>query len=88
MATKTATLNARIDPELKREAEAVFAELHLSATDAIRLFYRQVSLRRGLPFDLCVPNPETAAAIAELDTSGGRVHRGTGKQVVDAILRE
>lgn len=88
MATKTATLNARIEPRLKRNAERVFAKLHLSPTEAVRLFYRQVELRRGLPFDLCVPNDETAAAIAELDAGGGRVYRGTGAEVVSAILDE
>jgi hypothetical protein len=33
------------------------------------------------------PSAKTAAAIAELKAGGGRVHRGTGKQIVDAILR-
>jgi DNA-damage-inducible protein J len=88
MATKTATLNARIEPRLKRAAERVFAKLRLSPTEAVRLFYRQVELRHGMPFDLCVPNPETAAAIAELNSGGGRAYRGTGEEVVGAILDE
>ncbi len=88
MAAKTATLNTRMDPRLKHSAERIFRQLHLSPTEAVRLFYRQVALRHGLPFDLCVPNAETAAAIAELDAGGGRVYRGTGAQVVNAILHE
>lgn len=85
---KTATLNARMDPRLKQNAERVLAKLHLSPTEAIRLFYSQVALRHGLPFDLCVPNAKTASAIAELEAGGGRVYRGTGAEVVSAILDE
>lgn len=89
MVAKTATVNTRLDPDLKREAEAVFAQLHLSPTDAIRIFYRQVALRHGLPFDLCVPNDETAAAIRELDNAGGdHLADCTGEEILDAILRE
>ena len=45
--TKTATIRARVEPDLKQEAEIVFSELGLSVTQAIRLFYRQqVALQR------------------------------------------
>lgn len=62
---KTETVRARIEPELKREAEAVLKELGLSTTEAIRLFYRQVALRKGLPFDVKIPNAETLEAMRE-----------------------
>jgi DNA-damage-inducible protein J len=85
---RKATLNTRIDADLKDEAEAVFRTLRITRSEAVRLFYRQVALRRGLPFDLCVPNDVTVAALDELDADGGRRHRGTSKQIVDAILHE
>jgi DNA-damage-inducible protein J len=88
MATKTATLNARLEPQLKAKAERVLRKLDLSPTEAVRLFYRQIALRRGLPFDLCVPNAKTAAALDELEAGGGRVYRGTSAKVLDAILHE
>ena len=47
---KTEMIRARVEPELKREAEELFLGLGLSATEAITLFYRQVTLHRGLPF--------------------------------------
>ena len=47
---KTAVVSARISPELKHNAEQVFKELGLTATQAILLFYKQVELERGLPF--------------------------------------
>jgi len=59
---KTAMIRARMEPELKQEAEELLAEVGLSPTEAIRLFYRQVSLHKGLPFDVRVPNATTRAA--------------------------
>ncbi len=51
----TTTLHARIDTDLKNAAECIFAQLNLSPTDAIKLFYKQVELQGGLPFELKVP---------------------------------
>ena len=48
---KTAMIRARVEPELKQEAEKVFTKLGLTATEAIRLFYRQTALHNGLPFE-------------------------------------
>lgn len=63
--TKTAMVRARMEPGLKRDAERVMAHIGISPTEAIRLFYRQVSLHEGLPFEVRIPNAETIAAIAE-----------------------
>ena len=63
--TKTAMIRARMEPDLKKDAEQVLAEVGLSPTEAIRLFYRQVSLHKGLPFEVRVPNAETRAAIEQ-----------------------
>jgi DNA-damage-inducible protein J len=62
---KTAMIRARMEPDLKSEAEQVLAQVGLTPTEAIRLFYRQVSLQGGLPFEVRIPNAETKAAIAE-----------------------
>ena len=62
---KTETVRARMEPELKREAETVLKELGLSTTEAIRLFYRQLALRKGLPFDVKIPNAETREAMRQ-----------------------
>jgi DNA-damage-inducible protein J len=52
---KSAVIHARIEPKTKRAAENVLKELGLSPTEAIRLFYRQIYLRRGLPFAVQKP---------------------------------
>jgi DNA-damage-inducible protein J len=57
--SKTATVRARLEPELKDRAESVFHRLGLNSTQAITIFYRQVELRDGLPFDVAIPTPTT-----------------------------
>jgi len=65
---KTAVISARVDPELKHQAEEVFRELGLTATQAITLFYRQVGLERGLPFAVRIPNDATLEALEQART--------------------
>ena len=67
---KTATIRARIEPELKGRAENIFQKLGLTTTQAITLFYKQVELKKGLPFDVVVPNEVTRKTF--LDTDAGR----------------
>ena len=62
---KTVQITARVDPKLKRETEKVFDELGLSTSQAITLFFKQVNLRKGLPFAVSIPNAETRQAIDE-----------------------
>ena len=62
---KTEYVHVRIEPEIKHDAENVLAELGLSTSDAITLFFKQITLLRGLPFPVQVPNEETQRAIAE-----------------------
>ncbi|SDB51417.1 DNA-damage-inducible protein J [Desulfonatronum thiosulfatophilum] len=59
---KTAMVRARVEPELKDHAESVFRRLGLNATQAITIFYKQVELRGGLPFDVVVPTATTQRA--------------------------
>jgi len=67
---KTATVRARIQPRLKDHVESVFHRLGLNPTQAITIFYKQVELRDGLPFDLAIP---TAATRKTFDaTDAGR----------------
>lgn len=64
--TKSAIVQARIKPELKKEADAILSAIGMNATTAITLFYTQVVRQRGLPLELKVPNDETIEAIEEL----------------------
>ena len=46
---KSANLYARIEPEIKEEAEAILSALGVPASNAITMFYKQIILHRGLP---------------------------------------
>ena len=60
---KTAIIHARVEPETKRKAEGVLHKLGITPTEAIRIFYRQITLRGGLPFPIEIPNERTAIAL-------------------------
>ena len=49
---KTANLYTRIDPKLKEQAEYILNSLGLPPSSAITMFYKQVVLQQGLPFDV------------------------------------
>ncbi|MBQ9020039.1 type II toxin-antitoxin system RelB/DinJ family antitoxin [Candidatus Saccharibacteria bacterium] len=65
MSNRTATVNARIDPEVKKAAEEVLDKVGLSASDAINVFYRQIVYANGLPFEV---KASKAGAPIELNT--------------------
>jgi DNA-damage-inducible protein J len=64
---KTATIHARTEPELKTKAEAILKKLGMNYTEAINLFLRQVTLRKGLPFDVKIPNRITRETFEKTD---------------------
>ena len=62
---KSKMIRARVEPELKHDAEAVLDKLGMTPTEAITLFYRQVTLYRGLPFPVRIPNAATRKALRD-----------------------
>jgi len=54
----SAIAKSRIDPELKRQAEAVLAEIGLKPRAALELFYKQIIKRRAIPFPVQADSPE------------------------------
>lgn len=69
---KSEVVRARVEPGLKRDAEAVLKRLGLTSSEAITLFLAQVKLNNGLPFPVCIPNRQTRQAIHEAE-AGERV---------------
>ena len=62
---KTETIRARVEPRLKRDAEAVLKKIGLTSSEAITLFLTQIKLTNGLPFAVRVPNEETKRALRD-----------------------
>jgi addiction module RelB/DinJ family antitoxin len=54
----SAIAKSRIDPDLKREAEAVLEEIGLKPRAALELFYKQIIKRRAIPFPVQADSPE------------------------------
>jgi DNA-damage-inducible protein J len=82
--SKTTMITARVDPKLKRETEKVLKDLGLTTSQAITLFFNQISLRKGLPFAIAMPNSETAQAIEDA-LAGVNLHT---VESVDALFEE
>ncbi len=55
MAAKTANLYARIEPDVKEQAESILSTLGIPTSNAINMFYKQIILQRGLPFEVKIP---------------------------------
>lgn len=67
---KSAAVHSRIEPEVKAQAESILQRLGVSPTEAIRMFYTQITLRNGLPFSVEIPNETTEKAMN--DSRAGR----------------
>lgn len=52
---KTTNIYVRLEPGLKEEAEAILAQLGIPVSNAVNIFLKQVVMRRGLPFDVKLP---------------------------------
>lgn len=55
MSAKSANIMARVEPEIKEQAESIMEQLGLSASGVINMLYRQIILRNGLPFAVALP---------------------------------
>ena len=73
--SKTEMIRARIEPELKHEVEKILSELGLNPTTAINIFYHQVKLQKGLPFDVSIPNKTTIQTFKDIILIGSKSPR-------------
>lgn len=67
MSAKSANLYARIEPDVKEQAESILSALGIPASNAINMFYKQIILQRGLPFEVKIPSakPVDMSALSE-----------------------
>ena len=63
MAARSANVNVRVEPEIKKQAEDILDKLGVSASAFINMTYRQVIMKRGIPFSVELPS-----GIKTLDT--------------------
>ncbi|MDZ7767044.1 MAG: type II toxin-antitoxin system RelB/DinJ family antitoxin [Melioribacteraceae bacterium] len=70
---KTATIQTRIDPKVKNSAQKVLNQLNISMSEAISIFLTQVSLNKGIPFEIRVPNKTTEETLRKSE-KGEELH--------------
>ena len=66
--SKTALINTRIDPQLKKNAESILKKVGITSAEAIRMFYKHICIYNGIPFRLRMPNEETIIAMRDADS--------------------
>lgn len=65
---KTAMIRARTEKSLKHDVDAILERLGLTCSEAINLFFKQITLKKGIPFDIAVPNRTTLKAMKEAES--------------------
>jgi DNA-damage-inducible protein J len=83
--TKSAMIRARVDSTLKEEVEGILQELGLSTTQAITLFYQQVRLTKGLPFEVRLPNQVTIQTFADTDAGENLVRAESAQTLFEKL---
>lgn len=63
--SQTAVIHARIEPGIKNQAELILSRLGITTGEAIRMFFKQISLCKGIPFPLKIPNATTRKTLED-----------------------
>lgn len=84
---RTSNIFARVEPEVKEQAEQVLEKLGIPMSNAIGLFLRQIVLHRGIPFEMKLPQskPLSLGALSEeqfnAEIEKGLADLATGKVI-------
>lgn len=91
---KSANLYARIEPEVKERAEAILDALGIPTSNAITMFYKQIILQNGIPFEVKLPEHPLdvtrmvqAQLDAELEKGYASLQAGDTVSLVDAFSK-
>ena len=58
MATKTANVIARVEPDVKEKAEKIMEQLGIPTSVLINMLYKQIIMQKGIPFEMKLPKDE------------------------------
>ena len=61
MANKSANVMARVEPEVKEQAEEILSQIGIPVSTAINMLYREIILWKGLPFRPSMPSARVRA---------------------------
>jgi DNA-damage-inducible protein J len=82
--SQSAVIHARIDPSTKQATEAILQTLGMSPTEAIRLFYRQIAIRKEFPLELRTPNELTSNTLEKSDRGEDIEYFDTSQDLYDS----
>lgn len=92
MAAKTANVLARVEPDVKEQAEAIMAKLGVPVSTVINMLYKQIIMTRSIPFALSVPSApiardemDTAALNAMMEEGLSQAKAGQGLPLDEAV---
>ena len=81
---KSTTIQARIDPDVKKDAQKILGQLHISMSEAISMYLTQITLHNGIPFEIKIPNDLTEKTLKE-SVAGTNILKADN---VDGLFRE
>lgn len=81
---KTMTLNLRVNPAVKQQAEDVLKQLGIPMATAVDMFLRQVSLTGGIPFSVSLPKVPVAINADAMTTQQLRAALNVGYEDMKA----
>lgn len=81
---KTTTLNLRVNPTVKQQAEDVLKQLGVPMATAIDIYLRQISLTGGIPFTVSLPKPSASINADEMSAEQLRSELNAGYEDMKA----
>ena len=75
MAIKSANVTARVQPEIKQQAEAVLEQIGLPVSVLIDTLYRQIIMTGGVPYSLTIPKPPARDSLTD-EQFGAMMEKG------------
>ena len=92
MATKSANVLARVEPEVKEQAESIMSQLGLPASVVINALYKQIIMTKSIPFSLSLPKEpltKDTMTTSEFDTlmekGLSQAKSGDSRSVIDVF---
>jgi len=75
--------NVYLDADIKKKAQEIFKQYGMGLSDAFNIFLAQSVMQRGIPFEIKIPNEETATVIKE-----ARESKNMSKISIDELKKE
>mgnify|MGYP001811249596 CR=1 FL=1 len=81
--SKNAVIKARTSADLKAKVEEILTNIGITPSQAVNLFYAQILLHNGLPFEFKIPNQTTVLAMNDTEQKNGETFNS-----VDDLLKD